>query len=384
MKIRFIRLAVIFIVATIVLLGTATPAFAADIRSGNTITIPAGEVINEDLFIFGNTIIIDGTVNGDVFAFGQTITINGDIDGSATVAGQTITFNGDVSRGARIAGQTLSINGNIGRDLMAAGASLNVSGTSEIGKSLFVASNSAQINGRVVDGIRGSLEELTIADGVGGDVRVNVNNLTITSTANITGDVIYTSKNEANIQTGSRVGGTVTRHEPAVDKEPTFFTGIAGTVVGKVLGFFMIFLIGIIVILVAPRQVALLTKSLRARPAHSLGWGAVILFVTPVAALIVMFTVIGIPLGLITLALLGISIYLAQIPVALLIGWLILRSSRELDSRGFMIGALALGLFLLLLLRLIPFVSWLFTLFIVLFGLGTLVTVWQFQGKKTT
>jgi len=39
-----------------------------------------------------------------------------------------------------------------------------------------------------------------------------------------------------------------------------------------------------------------------------------------------------------------------------------------------MIAALALGLFILFVLRLIPFVGWIVTLLTIVFGLGTLIT----------
>jgi len=94
-----------------------------------------------------------------------------------------------------------------------------------------------------------------------------------------------------------------------------------------------------------------------------------------------MITVIGIPVGLIALLLYGIAVYLSQIPVALLIGRLILGWNRAM-SQGSMIGALALGLFILLLLMLIPFVGWLVGLLTVAFGLGSLATSRGSAGVK--
>ncbi len=38
-----------------------TPVNAADIRNGERLTIPAGDVINDDLYLFGSNITIDGT-----------------------------------------------------------------------------------------------------------------------------------------------------------------------------------------------------------------------------------------------------------------------------------------------------------------------------------
>ena len=116
-----------------------------------------------------------------------------------------------------------------------------------------------------------------------------------------------------------------------------------------------------------------MADSIRMYPLPSLGWGAVILFATPIAAIMVCFTVVGIPIGLIALALYGIAVYLSQIPVALLIGRLIIRRSTEVESKGLLVGVLALGLVILIILRLIPFLGFWIGLATALFGLGAVV-----------
>lgn len=107
------------------------------------------------------------------------------------------------------------------------------------------------------------------------------------------------------------------------------------------------------------------------------GMGALIFFATPIAAILVMVTVIGIPLGIISLVIWGILLYFAQIPVAITIGWLILSRKRDISSHGLLIGALALGLFILYLIGSIPIIGWILMLFVIFFGLGSLVTVFR-------
>ena len=129
----------------------------------------------------------------------------------------------------------------------------------------------------------------------------------------------------------------------------------------------------IIIILLAPRRLTSIAESIRSRPGASAGWGALILFVTPIAAIIVCITIIGIPMGLIALALWGIAIYLAQIPVGLFIGRWIIGRFRVVESRAIMLGALAIGLAILTLLRLIPYFGFFVGLAVVLFGLGAVI-----------
>ena len=97
------------------------------------------------------------------------------------------------------------------------------------------------------------------------------------------------------------------------------------------------------------------------------------MFVAPVAAVLVCFTIIGISVGLITLALYGIALYLAQIPVGLFIGRWIISRFRVVESKAIMVGALAVGLAILKLLSLIPYFGFFVGFVVVLFGLGAVV-----------
>ena len=95
----------------------ATPVYAFDGRGGDKVVIPAGNVVNDDLYIGANQFVLDGTVNGDVIVGGQMITINGTINGNLFAAGQTIVINGTVTGASRIAGSVLFIGekANIGK-----------------------------------------------------------------------------------------------------------------------------------------------------------------------------------------------------------------------------------------------------------------------------
>ncbi len=358
------------LLVTLLTVLAAVPVLAADLRSGDTITVASGEVVDGDLYVAGSDITIDGTVNGDIFGVGRSLTINGTVNGGVSFAGQVLTVNGEITRGVRLAGQTVRVSGSIGRDLVAAGSEVMVASTGKIGGDLVLGAGTSRIDGQINGNIVGGGTNVTVTDGVGGDIKLEVDKLTVASTANIQGNLTYTSKNEASIQPGARIGGTTT-HKVPVAKEPAGpFAGIGG----KLVAFLMTLLAGIVIILVAPRRAAAVAASIRRKPWLSLGWGAIILFATPIAAIVTFVTVVGVPVGLIGLVLYAIGIYLSQIAVGLFIGYWIIGSFRKVETRGILIGALALGFFILTLLKLIPYLGfpwlWLAT---VLFGLGAMV-----------
>jgi len=345
----------------------AVPVLAAELRGGGTVTVASGDVVNEDLYVAAATTVIDGTVNGDVFALGGTITVNGTINGGVSIAGQTLTVNGKITHGARVAATDININGTIDGDLIVAGTNITVAKTGKIGGDLICGADTARIDGPITGYIKGSSSEVTLTSEVGKDVELVVDHLTLTSTSSIQGNLTYTSKDEARIQSGARIGGTTTHKMPEA-WEPSPFFGI----VGKVISFVMIFVIGVVIIYVAPRRTVSIADSVVGKPGPSLGWGALILVATPIAFILVCITVIGIPLGLISMAVYGVAIYLAQIPVGLAVGSLIVRRAGRVESKALLIGALALGLVILSLLGLIPYFGFVVGLVTILFGLGAL------------
>jgi cytoskeletal protein CcmA (bactofilin family) len=325
---------------------------AFNARSGNIVTVSSGEVIDGDLYVAGKTIIIDSTINGDLIAAGQTIMVNGTVNGSIIAAAQTVNINGEVTHAVRVIGETLNISGTIGRDLLVACGEFSMDSTSEIGGDLLLGAGTARIDGLIK-----------------GDLNSGVKSLTIASTASIQGKLNYISKNEANIQSGAQIRGTINHKLPDIKKGLAAGIGLWWIV----LRFLMTLVLGIIIVLLAPRRVKAVTESIRTHPWASLGWGAVILVAIPIFALIVCITIIGLSLGLIALVLYAIAIYLTQLFVGLLIGQLIIGAFRGVETRAALVGALALGLAILRLLKLIPFVGFFFGLATVLFGLGAIL-----------
>lgn len=374
---KIYRALIISILVLTLMLITAPPVMAFETRSGTNVVIGSGETIEGDLYVIAANITIDGTVNGDVFAAGQTININGTVNGGVSLAAMNVNISGEVTGGARVAGRTVRVSGNIGRDLLASSNSVNLEQSSTIGGDVNLYSGTNTLGGTIEGTVTGSMDNMTISGTVQEGVNIRVDNLTLAPSANIQGDLTYTSRNTATIESGATVGGETTQIIPEDEDGRDIRVGITGAILGGIWAYLAIFVIGLVLIFAFMRRLKKLALSIRYHPLACLGWGALIFFVTPIAAVLVMFTVIGVPLGLISLVTWAILVYLAQIPVAITIGWLILSRRRDISSKGLMVGALALGLLILYLINWIPIAGWIINLFVVFFGLGSLVTVFR-------
>jgi cytoskeletal protein CcmA (bactofilin family) len=373
------------LVVTLLIIFATAPAAALDIRNGQSVTVASGEVVHDDLLVAADTITIDGTVDGDLWAIGTTVTINGVVNGNVVAAGQIVSINGNVEDTVWTVGQTINVGGNINGDLQVAGLSMNIANTAKIkGNLLFVAgitSIESPIEDRSAEdrSDRGGNErggEVATSNGANGNAYLEVVGLTIFPTANMQDDLGYIRGSGADMESGTPtvVGATHTPPPGRIDLPRPFalFSGV----LGKVTSFLMAFVAGLVIILLIPRHLTSITESIRTRPWASLGWGAVILFVTPIAAILVCFTIVGISVGLIALLFYAVALYLAQIPVALFLGRWIIGSFKAVDGKPIMLGALALGLVIIHLLRLIPYFGFFVSLVVILFGLGAVV-VWE-------
>ena len=63
---RWVKLLLVFCCAVLLV-----SALAFKLRGGITVTVGKDEVINEDLYVWGAAVSIDGRVNGDVYGNGE-------------------------------------------------------------------------------------------------------------------------------------------------------------------------------------------------------------------------------------------------------------------------------------------------------------------------
>ncbi|MGI8425155.1 MAG: hypothetical protein ACR2FO_00595 [Actinomycetota bacterium] len=125
------------------------------------------------------------------------------------------------------------------------------------------------------------------------------------------------------------------------------------------------FLLGLILLLIAPRVSETIPGLARSNAARTLGWGLLLFFALPVLAVVCFLTVVGIPLGFIVLFGLLVLYPLSYAISAVVLG-------RTLMSSGGRIITFLAGLAVLRLVALLPFLGGLTSFAATLFGLGAI------------
>lgn len=334
---------------------------AAQFRSSeDQFTLSQSETINDDLYVSSGNIQINGTINGDLFIAGGQANINGNITGDLFVAAGSIAIDGTIGDDLRVLGGSIQVNGTVKDDLMVAGGDVRVGENANIGGAVYNSSG-----------------QLTIA-GTTGPVIATVGNLSLTNTARISGDLTYTSSNRANITQGAVVTGQTTQHQPPI--KPRGAAALLTTV--RLLSFLTLLVIALLLLLIFPSMTNLLSLNWRQRFGLNLLWGFIYLIIIPIAAIILMVTIVGIPLGIGALLLYPIIIYLGTLVGVIALGTLI--NSWWVKDRDFHPTWLTIiiGVVVYSALRLIPLIGWLIDFIIVLVGIGAfLIFAWSLLGK---
>ncbi len=410
----------------LLLLGGIGSASASDIRSGDTVTIAAGEVIDDDLIVFGNTVVMNGTVNGDLVAFGNTITVNGTVNGSAMLAGQTLLVGGTVKGTLYGGGSTLTLAplARIERNMFFGGYNLETRSESVIARDLVFGGSQAVLGGSVGRDAKLAGQALELNGRVAGNVRAEVgepqvipmnffaganlppaipSGLRVSKNAEIGGQLLYASTVE---QAGAILaqprGGVVysqqiraTSNAPAPSPYEWLFT--------RLRDFFTVLILGALALWIAPRYVNQAVTHARDKTLAATGWGLVVLVVgyalVAVAGIVLM--IVGIVIATTTLgglaaATFGIGagatallftvftavvLWGSKVIIACLIGKLLFQAVAKQYADN-LLAAFVVGLVLFEIVAAIPFLGTIVTIVAVLLGLGAIWYVY-YDRRRT-
>jgi len=343
----------------------------AETRTAGDVAIGQGERITNDLYVAAGTFEFNGRADRDVSIAAGEATIGGTIGGSVQLAAGQAEITGTIDGSLRVLSGTVRLAGRVEGDVVMAGGQLDLPSSGEIGGNLIVAGSTVDVRGSVAGDVSGYAMQATLGGTILGSVNVNTSNLDILNTARITGPVTYASRQDADIDASAQLTQGIEQEEvsPWGDGDNPLSRAS-----GSLLRTLWALVAGALLVIAAPRLVNQLGSNGR-RLLRSLVTGVVALIAVPILAIVLMVTVIGIPAGIVLLAVFFVALYLTQVIVGVTIGRFILPTSWNDGSRGFHLLAMTLGVVLLGALRLIPvpYVHSLLSVVITIWGAGAVL-----------
>jgi len=315
---RFKKIPMMLIGVVLLIVCMAAPAGAVEVKSGDMVTVPEGK-IQGPLVVSGKNIIINADVDGDVFAAGETVTVNGSINGDVLAAARNIIINGSVKGDVRCAAADADIKGEVGQSLTALVGKLRQFEGSRVNQDVLALAKEVSISGTVGRQVLGSAQTVYLNGPVGGDTRFwAVDALNVGPGSRIAGNLIYGSPSQGTISPEARIGGSTQWEQLEPVEKPRRQEGISW--LGQLVWFAAGVTVWGVMYLVFPGIWFGLSRIILQKPLPALGWGVMTLLLAPLASLLLLITVIGIPLSLILAMVYGALIYAGKIIVGDAVG----------------------------------------------------------------
>ena len=267
-----------------------------------------------------------GDVNGDLFWFGQSVNVAGSVLNNALLWGSNVAVDGHVGSDTFIGAGSSQVNGEVMQNVYAFTGQFTVSKDAVIHGNLICMCGTLSIHGTVRGKVMGSGGATTLGGDVG-SVDLEVGSLVVSPDAIVRGDLEYRGNDEARIDDGAQIGGEV-RYNPDSDdeddddpEESSDSGGFSFWSIASTLWWYLANVtVGIAFLLIGGRGARAPVEYLREQAAVGLGFGFVVAVVVPVACLIAFLLLVTLPLGVITMGAYFVGLFLARLVTAQFLG----------------------------------------------------------------
>jgi cytoskeletal protein CcmA (bactofilin family) len=349
-------------------IGAAALSAGALLAQQSGFAVSPGDQVAEDQYIAGGFVKVLEKIEGDAVLAGGVVNVSSSVSGDVLAAGGFVIITADTGDDVRSAGGSVAIVGNVGNDLVAAGGLVTIDAKSTVGGRAWLSGNVVNVDGNVKRDLSVNGGRVTLTGAIGGDVEIYADSIEIEPGAVISGSVTYSSPQEAVVHEGAVIEGAVNRKQFDPGDIETWSSGISGSI-----KFYLsLALSAIVLFLVCPRTSVRAVRPLQDSALKSLGIGILVSFATPLIALALLISGVGVPLGLIALALFLLALVGGLLVAIIWIGDVIFRllGQNPDTSKWMRLLSIVSAAVALLIIDLIPYVGGLVYFAVLLLGFG--------------
>ena len=365
-------------------------AVAASLSAGAAAeTSRAGAAVKIDgakgtVFAAGASVEITGVVEEGmgprtaVFAAGASVNVSASIDGALFVTGGDVSYTG-ASEVLFASGGNVSIAGKVEEDAMIAGGNVMILDGATFESDVHAAGASVDYAGATAGDASLAGAFVRLDGAVDGDAELAGEEIVIGPRARIKGGLTYYSTKPAEISPEAQIAGEIVQKEASErqvrwerhKRNPFASRGdFRSTAYGALFSFVALGASGVLMALVFPKWFGEAAAAGRDHPLSSLLLGFAVLIALPIASILFMVMILGLPFGgFLLLLYLGLLV-ISMIGAGLGFGHLLLDRSKDTRAKILLFVA---GLAILLVVGAAPVLGPIVGFFAMLLGLGVLV-----------
>jgi cytoskeletal protein CcmA (bactofilin family) len=322
-----------------------------------------------NVYSAGGSLTISENAPNDIVAAGGDLSITGNAGNEVLAAGGSVVLSGKTAGDARAVGGNITLAGTIGGEAVLAGGKIHLLPKAMIASGLIAASGDITVDGTIGGSARLIAGTVTINGTIEKDVDIKAEQVIIGKTAKIGGDLRYESPREARIDQGAVIAGEKIFKKAEFERPRERVMKFLGAWwLAKLIA---VMTAAIVIYFLLPERTAEVTALGVNRFGRELLIGFLVFVAIPALVLLLLITVLGSLLGLVTTFL-----YIAFLLLSSVFGALIF--TRFISTSVFKKGEalswplILAGVVTYQVIGLIPFLGWLFKFVFFLAALGAL------------
>lgn len=355
------------VLLVLMLLSVGTTAGAETIlRTGESVSITEGQAVVGDFYSLASILNISGRVEGDVIAAAGRFTSNGEVAEDVLAIGGSIDVHGPVGDDMRVIGGEVVIAEPVVGSVFVLGGRVSILSTASVGGDVLIYGGEVEILGAVAGDVLGGYNTLRIDAPVGGDVTVQVEQLTLGDNAAISGTLSYSSAQLVERAPNAIVTGEIIRQD-----RPSEYS-LQQAVQGYVVLVLIVAFSSLTWFLLSRRTLQVVVdRAFTHTPVASL-YGLAALILTPIVVAVLLTSMLGSLVGGFLLAAYVVLAVTAVAAMPVLIGTFALRVAK-LPETSISLSTILSGLLILGVVQVVPIAGLLILLAVWIIAFGTLV-----------
>ncbi len=375
---------VIALLSACVIAAASISSAASDDKAGKFVTLTGDH--QKQQFVAGERVeVVKASVADDIFAAGRNLIFETVSAKHIIAMGMTLSLKSVTAEDLILLGGQMELSGNVKDDVVAGvcpfcplGGRLHVTKTMQIGDDAHLAGRDITIDGRIGGDLYAAARYFKLSGEIVGNAKIEAERIVLAPGARIGGDLLYAGPMKPEVADGAVVSGQIRKVETDIPfaegfPEHWIWYGVLA-VLGVVLA---LVLLGTTLQLAMPGLLSGAAATAAERPWASLGRGLVLALLVPAAVALLMATIVGAPIGLVTIAAFFLLLALAFAAISYCIG-LFVRGlfGRKVAPAGLGSKILwtAAGILILVIVSLVPFLGWAIGVLAMIAGLGAVIS----------
>ncbi len=295
--------------------AAATFRAPAEYDAETAVVITESEIVADDLYVFGKSVVISGDVAGDLYVAAGEVTIEGTVHGDVVALAGSVHVSGVVMESVRVVGGDVEVTGLVGKDILFGGGTLVVGEGAVVNGDVLTAGGSTRIAGSVAGNLLTRGDFANVSGSIEGYADLRSGKIVIASGAMIGENLTTESVEPLALDPEATVGGETTN-----TVRPVHRTTFLSRVFGGAWKSLTLLLVALLLFGVFGKKSSAVVHEFQGSVGKNALWGVLGVLLSLPIFIVLLVTIIGIPFAIFFAFMVPLFLYIGAAYGALFLG----------------------------------------------------------------